>query len=141
MNQPIPFFTVTEEEEAFNSAVSKIRKNHPEYPVHAYRYVDEVLRYAIRNNRGLTTSGVIPIFIEYTAALFGDLGTAVLASLNIHCLANLGDVLYNMIEEDILQAGAGDSRDDFKDRGSYLYDNVNKTAKEFLERTLTREIR
>jgi uncharacterized repeat protein (TIGR04138 family) len=94
-------------------------KRHGQFRVEAYAFLLEALDFTIqRRSKGrkhVTGPQLMEGFRDYAVAQFGFLAHAVLAEWGIHRTDDVGELVFHMIEEDLLQKTADDSADEFHD--------------------------
>ncbi|MCY2934020.1 MAG: hypothetical protein NT172_07635 [Planctomycetota bacterium] len=111
---------------------AKLLARDPRFSIHAYRFVMQALRVATIKYHGALSaksgSGKLPETpdhvsgqqLSYAAAEFatqeyGYLAYRVLSHWGIRTTGDIGDLVYNMIEENHMQRSPADNRADFDD--------------------------
>lgn len=121
----------------------------PRYPIEAYHFVREALAYASDNmeldlqeferfsddgtdgpvvERHFTGQQLCESIRRYAINQFGYMAKVVLRTWNIHTTSSFGDLVYNMIDAEIMKKSEQDQRKDFDD--VYEFDNVFQTELE-----------
>jgi len=111
---------------------AKLLARDPRFSIHAYRFVMQALRVAtIKYHGALSTTGgagkssETPDHVsgqqlsyaaaEYATQEYGYLAYRVLTHWGIRTTGDIGDIVYNMIEENHMQRSPADNRADFED--------------------------
>jgi uncharacterized repeat protein (TIGR04138 family) len=124
---------------SFEEALAKILAKDPRYQREAYFFVREALdhtqktvgkdaRGRIRHVTGQELLGGIR---DFALQQFGPMARTVLEEWGVHCCADFGEIVFNMIEVDWLAKTEKDSRADFADG----YDFDEAFCKPFLPRS------
>ena len=112
--------------------IIKVLKNDTRYKLEAYEFVREALAYAqdkmgIDNSevtddddqaakeRHLTGQQLCEASRKYALEEYGMMSRLVLESWGIYSTSDLGDVVYNMIEAQLMKKSESDRREDFND--------------------------
>jgi uncharacterized repeat protein (TIGR04138 family) len=94
----------------------------PRYSAEAYDFVFESLDFTLRRRDGaarhVSGSEIMDSVRLLALEQFGYLSRAVLSNWGITCTDDFGDVVFNLIEADLLQKTADDRREDF----AHLFD-------------------
>lgn len=89
----------------------------PRYSAEAYDFVFEALDFTLRRRGGaarhVSGSEIMESVRQLALEQFGYLARAVLAQWGITSTDDFGDVVFNLIEADLLQKTADDRREDF----------------------------
>lgn len=105
----------------YSKTVERIIENDPRYKRDAYFFLNEVVIHAGNNNdfvnssysRHVSGQELLEIFRKYALEQFGPLALEVLNDWGLHSTEDVGEVVFNMIENKLLGARKQDSRDDF----------------------------
>ena len=108
---------------SFEEALVKIRAKDPRYHHDAYDFVREALDHTQktigkdprRRIRHVTGQELLAGIREYSLQQFGPMARTVLEEWGIHCCADFGEIVFNMIEVEWLAKTDKDSRADFQD--------------------------
>jgi uncharacterized repeat protein (TIGR04138 family) len=116
-----------------DQVIAEIVRGDPRYCAEAYEFVFEALDYTLRR-RGSGRKHVSGPEIMESARLlaleqFGFLARAVLNQWGVHRTDDFGDIVFHLIEADLLQKTANDRREDF----AGLYDFVEAFDAAFAE--------
>jgi uncharacterized repeat protein (TIGR04138 family) len=109
------------QEISFEEGLEKIRAKDPRYPYDAYRFVREALDHtqktATKDTRGrprhVTGQELLSGIREHALAQFGPMAMTVLAEWGIHRCSDFGEIVFNMVENELLAKTDKDSRADF----------------------------
>lgn len=97
----------------------------PRFGAEAYEFVFEALDFTLRRRDGAArhVSGAEIMESVRLLALeqFGFLARQVLAHWGISCTDDFGDIVFNLIEADLLQKTADDRREDFAQLFDFSY--------------------
>lgn len=103
--------------------LSDIVRRDPRFRAEAYAFVLEALDYTIqRREQGqkhVSGAQLLEGFRDLALDTFGLLARAVLSEWGITRTDDVGDMVFHMIEEDLLQKTADDTREDFHDVFSF----------------------
>jgi uncharacterized repeat protein (TIGR04138 family) len=98
-------------------ALRRIAGRDTRYRAEAYPFVLEALDFTIqRRGKGrkhVTGAELLEGFRDHAIDAFGYLALAVLREWGIRSTDDVGEVVFNLIEEDLLQKTADDRREDF----------------------------
>ena len=103
----------------FRKKINVILKSDLRYPRDAYLFVSDVVVRAgnakkINNEDGhLTGKQVVQSFLDYVIGEYGPLAESILRSWNLCEPVDIGNIVYNMIEVELLYANEDDSKEDF----------------------------
>ena len=128
-------------------AMFEIIENDSRYPAEAYQFVREALAYAADNmeldlqeferfsdeesamlERHFTGQQLCEGIRHYAINQFGYMAKVVLRTWNIDSTSCFGDLVYNMIDAEMMKKSESDRREDFND--VYEFDNVFETELE-----------
>ena len=128
-------------------AMFEIIENDTRYPVEAYQFVREALAYAADNmeldlqeferfsdedsplvERHFTGQQLCEAIRRYAINQFGYMAKVVLRTWNIDSTSCFGDLVYNMIDAEMMKKSKADRREDFND--VYEFENVFETELE-----------
>lgn len=109
-----------------DAEILDIVEHDPRYSPEAYHFVFEALDYTLKS-RGSTRRHVSgPEIMEGVRKLalesFGMLSRPVLEQWGVTSTADFGEIVFNLIERDLLQKTADDRREDF--HGLYRFDEA-----------------
>ena len=114
-------------------SLKQVLQRDPRYPVQAYEFVSEALSYAHevmglgRSEKGassesgdeperhLTGQELCEAGRRLALDQFGMMAKTVLNSWGIHSTGDIGEIVYNMIDADLMRKSAADRREDFDD--------------------------
>jgi uncharacterized repeat protein (TIGR04138 family) len=109
-----------------DDALRRILQRDARYRAEAYPFVLEALDFTIqRREKGrkhVTGGELLEGFRDHAVDTFGYLARAVLREWGIVATDDVGEIVFNLIEEDLLQKTADDRREDF--RGVYPFDEA-----------------
>jgi uncharacterized repeat protein (TIGR04138 family) len=105
-----------------DDAIEQLVKTKTKYPREAYDFVREALDFTIRKqkkgcrgqDRHITGQQLLEGARDYALDQFGPMSRTVLSEWNLQCCEDIGEVVYNMVEVQILGTTPADSKDDFK---------------------------
>ena len=120
--------------------IHELIERDPRFRADAYDFVFEALDYTLRRRGGgarhVTGAEILESIRLLALEQFGYLARAVLAQWGVTRTDDFGDVVFNLIEADLLQKTANDRREDFSD----LYDFSSAFDLAFHESIQTVEI-
>jgi len=127
------------QEVSFEEAFEKIRAKDPRFPRDAYLFVREALDHTqktiSKDDRGrprhVTGQELLQGIREHALAQFGPMAKTVFEEWGIQCCKDFGDIVFNMVEIELLAKTERDSREDFVDG----YDFDEAFCKPFLPAT------
>lgn len=102
-------------------SIHLIVKKDGRYSPQAYYFIFDALDYTIqhmRKMRHVTGRELLEGIRQYATANFGFLARTVLAEWGVTSTQDFGEIVFNLVENDLLKKRPEDSRDDFAD----LYD-------------------
>ncbi len=107
----------------FREALHKILKRDPRFHRDAYLFVREALDYTQKmitkankeQVRHVTGQELLNGIREYALQVYGPMAQLVLEQGGVHACADFGEIVFNMVEANLLTKTDQDSRDDFKD--------------------------
>ena len=98
----------------------------PRYRAEAYDFVFEALDFTLQRRGGaakhVTGREIMGSVKDLAIQQFGFLARSVLASWGVHRTDDFGEIVFNLIDADLLQKTANDRREDF--RALYEFDEV-----------------
>ncbi len=111
------------QEVSFEEAFDKIRAKDPRYARDAYLFVREALDHTqktiAKNDRGrprhVTGQELLQGIREHALAQFGPMTQTVFEEWGIHSCKDFGDIVFNMVEIELLAKTERDTREDFAD--------------------------
>jgi uncharacterized repeat protein (TIGR04138 family) len=107
-------------------ALRRIAAREPRYRLEAYPFVLEALDFTIqRRGKGrkhVTGPELLEGFRDHAIETFGFLALAVLREWGVRRTDDVGEIVFRLIEEDLLQKTADDRREDF--HGVYDFDEA-----------------
>jgi len=118
----------------FDEVIEKITEQDPRYHRDAYTFLREALEYTQKTVckkgevRHVTGAELLAGIRDYALSQFGPMTLTVLEEWGIRSTEDFGEMVFNMIEHNLLAKTENDSRDDFKDG----YDFVETLKKPFL---------
>lgn len=111
--------------------LKQLLEKDPRYPVEAYEFVRDALAYAHdvmhlgespepeedakENERHLTGQELCEAGRRYALEQYGMMAKVVLNSWGIHSTSDIGEVVYNLINVDLMRKSPADRREDFND--------------------------
>jgi uncharacterized repeat protein (TIGR04138 family) len=102
--------------------ILEIVQRDPRYGAEAYDFVFEALDFTLKRRGGaakhVTGSEIMESVRQVALEQFGFLARSVLAQWGVHRTDDFGEIVFNLIEADLLQKTANDRREDF----NALYD-------------------
>lgn len=102
--------------------ILEIVRRDPRYGAEAYDFVFEALDHTLRQRgvgaRHVTGAEILESVRALALERFGYLARAVLAQWGVCCTDDFGDIVFNLIDADLLQKTADDRHEDF----AHLYD-------------------
>ena len=124
------------QEVSFEEAFKKIRAKDPRFPRDAYLFVREALDHTQKtigkdargHHRHVTGQELLQGIREHALAQFGPMAKTVFEEWGIHQCKDFGDIVFNMVEIELLATKETDSRQDFADG----YDFEEAFCKPFL---------
>ena len=115
----------------FDEELEKILAKDPRYPREAYGFVREALDHT-QKMVGKPAQEDVPRHVsgqqllegcrEYALQQYGPMTMTVLAEWGIHRCEDIGEIVFNMVENSLLAKTDKDSRDDFK--GAYDFETA-----------------
>src|SRR5437870_185883 len=114
----------------FEDALKKIVAADPRYQRDAYSFLREALEFTQRDRpkkekeelRHVTGKELLNGIRDYALQEFGPMAMTVLAEWGIHACEDFGEIVFIMIEHNLLAKNATDSREDFK--GGYNFEDA-----------------
>jgi uncharacterized repeat protein (TIGR04138 family) len=106
----------------FEEIVEKIVKNDPRYTSGAYQFLREALDHTQKvitkpvkgSGRHVSGQELLEGIREYGLSQFGPMTMSVFAEWGIHRCEDFGELVFNLVENELLRKTETDSRDDFK---------------------------
>jgi uncharacterized repeat protein (TIGR04138 family) len=129
-------------EVSFEETLEKIRAKDPRYQREAYLFVREALDHTQKTIgkdargriRHVTGQELLTGIREFALQQFGPMAKMLLQEWGVHCCADFGEIVFNMIAVGWLAKTEKDSRTDFQDG----YDFEEAFCKPFLPRSKQR---
>jgi uncharacterized repeat protein (TIGR04138 family) len=120
-------------EASFDDKIEVIRTKDPRYQREAYLFVREALDYTQKNigkdNRGrirhVTGQELLAGIRDFALAQFGPMALMLLEEWGVRQCRDFGDIVFNMVEADLLAKTEKDSRADFEN-GYDFYEAFRK---------------
>jgi uncharacterized repeat protein (TIGR04138 family) len=116
------------QEVSFEDGFQKIHAKDPRYPRDAYLFVREALDHtqkivAKRDDRNrprhVTGQELLEGIREHALAQFGPMAKTVFEEWNIRTCKDFGEIVFNMVEFELLAKTENDTREDFADGYSF----------------------
>ncbi len=102
-----------------DDVIRSLVQRHGRYRADAYTFLLEALDFTIqRRGKGrkhVTGPDLLEGFRDYALSQFGFLARVVLAEWGLATTDDVGEVVFHLIEEDLLQKTADDRKEDFHD--------------------------
>lgn len=121
--------------ENFDTIIEKIVKTDPKYPKGAYSFVREALEFTVKNispenlanqtRQHITGQKLLEGIREYALLQYGPMTLTVFNRWHIQNCEDFGNIVYKMIENNILGKTDHDSKEDFKN-GFDFYEAFQK---------------
>jgi len=123
-------------EVSFEQGLEKIRAKDPRYERDAYMFVREALDHTQKTiakdsrtrPRHVTGQELLEGIRDLALAQFGPMAITVFEEWGIHCCADFGEIVFNMVESELLAKTEKDNRADFASG----YDFIETFRKPFL---------
>ena len=134
-------------DQKFAQALDRIIENDRRYHPSAYEFINEAVSYTVkkmnrsgkpRGSRHVSGQELITGTLEYAREQFGPLAPNVLDNWGIRSGGDIGNIVYNMIREELLSASPEDSRTDFEcypDLPGFLREEMEKESADIPELT------
>lgn len=114
----------------FDEVVEKMMVQDPRYQRDAYLFVREALEYTqkavVKAKKGeihhVSGRELLTGVREYALLQYGPMALTVLAEWGVRVCEDIGEIVFNMVENNLLAKTEKDSREDFKD--GYDFDEV-----------------
>ena len=118
------------QEISFEEGLDRIRAKDPRFPQDAYRFVREALDHTQKtigkDSRGrprhVTGQELLQGIREHALAQFGPMVLTVFEEWGIRTCENFGDIVFNMVESELLAKTDKDTRADFA--GGYSFEEA-----------------
>lgn len=121
------------DQKEFSEIIDLIRKEDPRYDRQAYFFMRGALDQTVtrmrktgllknRSSNHVSGPELLEGIRDYALDQFGPLAHALLHTWNIHCCADFGEIVFNLIDYGILSKTEEDSREDFSE--IYQFDEV-----------------
>jgi uncharacterized repeat protein (TIGR04138 family) len=109
------------QEISFEEGLEKIRAKDPRYPCDAYRFVREALDHTQKTTgkdsrgrpRHVSGQELLQGIREHALSQFGPMVMTVLAEWGIRSCGDFGEIVFNMVESELLAKTEQDTRADF----------------------------
>jgi uncharacterized repeat protein (TIGR04138 family) len=106
----------------FEEIVERIIKNDPRYGASAYQFLREALDHTQKmitkpvkgSGRHVSGRELLEGIREYGLSQFGPMTMSVFAEWGVHRCEDFGELVFNLVESELLKKTETDSRDDFK---------------------------
>ena len=93
------------------------------YDAEAYNFLYEALDYTLKNvvsprgrqSQHVTGQELLEGIRRYSIEQFGCLARAVLENWGVHATADFGEMVFNLVSQDLMGKQESDSKDDFRD--------------------------
>ena len=115
-NEPAETGGAGESPVSFWDAVERIRERDKRYSPEAYAFVMDALDYAIRQigrRRHVSAGELLSYLCDFAKSRYGVMTYTVLAKWGLRGTADIGSVVYRLIDEPVLAEQKGDSPADF----------------------------
>jgi uncharacterized repeat protein (TIGR04138 family) len=103
----------------------RILRKDRRYAVEAYRFIYEALDHTIRKageRRHVSGQELLDGIRDLALELFGPLGKTVFNSWGIHRTEDFGEIVFNLVDAELMSKNESDTRGDFKD--GFNFDEV-----------------
>jgi uncharacterized repeat protein (TIGR04138 family) len=100
----------------------RILARDPRYPLEAYRFIYEALDHTIKRlgeRRHVDGRELLDGIRDFARAQFGPLARMVFECWNIHRTEDFGELVFNLVDADLMRKTETDTREDFKDGFSF----------------------
>jgi uncharacterized repeat protein (TIGR04138 family) len=106
----------------FEEIVETIVKNDPRYLPGAYQFLREALDHTQKmitkptkgGGRHVSGQELLEGIRDYGLSQFGPMAMSVFDEWGIHCCEDFGELVFNLVESELLRKTETDSREDFK---------------------------
>ncbi len=124
-------------DERFIEAVDRICRQDSRYAPDSYEFVSDAVTYTVRKlqrikkprgERHVKGAELVRGVADYAVEQFGPLAAEVLSDWGLRSGAAIGDVVYNLIGENLLYASDDDRREDFEGTDAILEEIVSAAA-------------
>ncbi len=114
----------------FKQALQKILERDPRFDRQAYLFVREALDYTqkavTKANKGevrhVSGQELLAGIREYALKTYGPMADLVLSEWGVHTCEDFGEIVFNMVDGNLLAKTEKDTRDDFK--GGYTFEDA-----------------
>jgi uncharacterized repeat protein (TIGR04138 family) len=106
-------------------ALRQVLEKDPRFPVDAYRFLFEALRFTVDQlpaQRHVSGRELLEGVRQYALQQFGGMARTVLRHWNIRRTEDIGDMVFNLVEANLMGKTDTDSKNDFK--GGYDFDQA-----------------
>ena len=100
----------------FEIKVKKLTQADPRYNADAYRFVTEAVTFSVNRleaHRHVTARELMEGIRDYAVQEYGALAHEVLTSWGLAMASDVGEIVYKLIDVELLSASPGDKRSDF----------------------------
>ncbi|MGA2747838.1 MAG: Minf_1886 family protein [Verrucomicrobiota bacterium] len=112
-----------------DEGIRRIVAQDPRYPSDAYLFVQEAIQYTQRTlgrhkseQKHVAAKELLEGIRECALRMFGPMAPTVFDEWGIHTCEDFGEIVFNMIDNNLATKTQSDSRDDFK--GGYSFEEV-----------------
>jgi len=112
-----------------DEGIRRIVAQDPRYPSDAYLFVQEAIQYTQRTlgrnkseQNHVAAKELLEGIRECALRMFGPMAPTVFDEWGIHTCEDFGEIVFNMIDNNLATKTQSDSRDDFK--GGYSFEEV-----------------
>lgn len=108
-------------QDSLETRIQAIRHRDPRYGRRAYEFVLEALDFTLESQRGgrrdrhVGGKELLAGIRDLARERFGPLAKEVFHQWGVHCTEDFGEIVFNLVEEGLLQRRPQDSRRDFEE--------------------------
>ena len=106
-----------------DQVIVDLAREDPRYSAEAYHFIFEALDFTLRNRGGgrrhVSGEEIMKGVRKLALESFGYLARAVVESWGVTSTSDFGDIVFKLIDADLLQKTADDQREDFDDLFSF----------------------
>ena len=121
--------------------IAQIIEKDATYPEEAYEFVTNVIHFATKNNekkedasRHIGAKKIIKASVDYALNEYGFFAQEVLLNFNIIKAIDIGNIVFNLIEVELLRQSDDDSLEDFNFECNIL-NSIEQHKKKFVVRS------
>ena len=119
-----------------NNILTELHQKNPKYAPEAYTFVMDALNFSllkIKEHRHVSGRDLSIAFRDLAIELWGSLARHVLNSWGVYATADIGDIVFTMIDSHVLSKSPEDKKEDFTDVFSFAsaFDNHKTELDEF----------